>query len=61
MNSHYGRLTVDIDNLDGAPDEIDHVTEIIISSLRSAGYKSTVSLDDYQAYSTNNDPPKPAG
>lgn len=60
MNSHYGSLTVDIDNLDGAPDEIDHITEIITSSLRSAGYKSTVTLDSHGSYADAQPEPTPA-
>lgn len=50
MNSHYADLNVSITNMDGTDTEIDHVTEIIVGALRSAGYKSYVSVDKYGAY-----------
>lgn len=50
MNTHFAHLTVTITNLDGAPDEIKDVTDIIESALGGAGYKASVSVDHYAAY-----------
>ncbi|MEU9752209.1 hypothetical protein AB0D90_03610 [Streptomyces althioticus] len=50
MNSHFGTFAVDVDNLDGADDELDDVQDIIVSALRGRGYKSTVTVTTYRAY-----------
>lgn len=50
MNSHWANLTVMITNLDGVDSELDDVTEIITGALRSAGYKSSVTVDDHKPY-----------
>lgn len=50
MNTHFAHLTVTITNLDGAPDEIKDVTEIIETALSDDGYEASVSVDHYAAY-----------
>jgi len=50
MSSHFAHLTVTVANLDGVDSEIDEVTNIVESALRSAGYKADASVDDYRSY-----------
>ncbi|MFD7615739.1 hypothetical protein [Streptomyces sp. NPDC059802] len=50
MSSHFAHLTVVITNLDGVDTEIEDVTEIIESALRSAGYKGDATVDQYAPY-----------
>lgn len=52
MNSHFAHLTVTVTNLDGVNTETQDVTEAIEDALRSAGYEASVSIDNYGAYTT---------